>query len=81
MASRGFDCLILMPAQDRTVSAVVTELNNIASVLDAGTRMPYSELDNSGRYKTARRNCFVPPLALGYVYRCIGGKIRLRNRN
>ena len=38
-ASRGFDCLILMPAQDRTVSAVVTELNNIASVLDAGIRI------------------------------------------
>ena len=37
--SRGFVCLILMPAQDRTVSAVVTELNNIASVLDAGTRI------------------------------------------
>ena len=38
-ASRGFDCLILMPAQDRTVSAVVTESNNIASVLDAGIRI------------------------------------------
>ena len=43
--------------------------------------MPYSELDNSSRYKTARLNCFVPLLALGYVYRCIGGRIRLRNRN
>ena len=39
-----------MPAQDRTVSAVVTELNNIASILDAawhsyiGKEVPYSEL-------------------------------------
>ena len=38
-ASRGFNCLILIPAQDRTVSAVFTELNNIASVLDAGIRI------------------------------------------
>ena len=36
-AFRSFDCLILMSAQDRTVSAVVTELNNIASVLEVNS--------------------------------------------